>query len=66
MNCYTPGGGRVPASANLPGHAPEAKGRVAPVPFAFGADVFPRLINDKKGNDVELMMMIGFLRASTN
>ena len=29
MNCYTPGGGRVPASANLPAHAPEAISPVA-------------------------------------
>lgn len=53
MNCYTPDGGRLPASANLPGHAPEAKGRVAPVLSLSAQTHFPGLINDKKGNEDE-------------
>jgi hypothetical protein len=38
---YTPGGGRVPVAADLPGHAPEAKDPVAPGPSLSAQTHFP-------------------------
>ena len=58
MNSYTPGGGRVPAIRQFARSCAGSEMTELLRYFAFGADILPRVIHDRKGNEDNLVIWI--------